>query len=254
MTVFNAAIQLTATRRSSSPFAKMSNTAKVVTTSVPGVSATQTYIVSAATWSAMVEPGVPGKGGTIPAYPVLVTSTAFEYPDVVLGTMLRLLVAPPAEATPPWDVPLRVTLESFPSTAPVPGVPGPTPTDVRDFVPIVTTNTTPTTGSTTTNGPIKTSSSVGESYSPGLGTGAVAGVAIGCLLAGGLIFAVVFFWINRRRKNASSADGRPASTTIASDPKDDDAYLPRASSPAELHAPPTRAELPAQRPHAELPA
>lgn len=199
----------------------------------------------------MVEPGVPGKGGTIPAYPVLVVSTAFEYPDVVLGTMLGLLATPPAEATPPWDVPLRITLENFPSTVPIST--GPTPTDVRGFVPLITTKTTPTIGSTTSNDPIETPSSINESPHPGLGTGAVAGLAIGCLLAGALLFGVVFFWINRRPKNAS-ADGRPASTTIAKDAKDDKAHLPRASSPAELHAPPTRAELPAQRPHAELSA
>jgi hypothetical protein len=218
----------------------------VLTTPVPGVLPTQTYLVPASTLQPEGIGPNAGAAVTVSAFPILVASTAFEYPNVVLGTMVAAFggeLAPPPGATPPWGNSLRLTLQNFALAA---------PTDVQGAVP--TTPNTTTVGSATTKDPIQTSSSVSETPSAGLGTGTVAGVAIGCLLAGALLFAVVFFWINRRRKNAS-ADRKPASTTIVSDLKGDDAHLPHASSPAELHVPAQRppcAELPAQRPPSEL--
>lgn len=220
----------------------------VVTTSVSGVSPTQTYPIPASDLKAPAGSTNVAAVITVPAYSVLLASTAFECPNVVLGLVGDVFEgasAPPPGATPPFGIPLRLTLINLSLSPPVAGGDG------QGDVP-TTPSTTATVGSTTTKDPIKTSSSANESPSPGLGTGAVAGVAIGCLLAGALIFAVVFFWLYRRKN--TSTDGRPASTIIASDAKDHKAHLPRASSPAELHAPPTRAELPAQRPHAELSA
>ncbi|KAK0753002.1 hypothetical protein B0T18DRAFT_314869 [Schizothecium vesticola] len=187
----------------------------VVTTPVPGVNPTQTYLVSASTLPPVGAGPIAGATVTVPAFSVLLASTAFEYPNVVLGTVAALLggeLAPPPGATAPWGSSLRLPLQGFSLAAPVVG--GPTPTDIPGAVP-TTPNTTPAAGSAaTTKGSIPTSPLVGQSSSPGLGAGAVAGVAIGCLVAGALVaFAIAFFCLKRRRSKQYDGDS-PASTTV----------------------------------------
>lgn len=73
--------------------------------------------------------------------------------------------------------------------------------------PVETTSTPPP--STVTNTPPATSSS--SNKSTGLSGGAVAGVAIGCLLAGALLAGILAWLCLRRRKSANSARGSEAS-------------------------------------------
>ena len=210
-----------------------------VTTAVPGVSPTQTHTISATT--------LPPAGGglnagapvTVSAYSVLVNSTAFEYPNIVLGTMIRILeenaATPTNDALIPWGSPLRVVVPTISWTGFVLSDVTPTtlPLDAS-----LSANTTPTagqgTGSAITNGSVKTSTSVSKpSSSPGLGGGAVAGVAIGCLVAGALVAFAIAFFCFRRRRNSRYNDHSPTSTTVIADLKGYDAPLPPPLSAAD---------------------
>lgn len=225
---FNIA-KLAAARRSSSlTFARMAALTPnvvVVTTPVSGVSPTQTYTITASVFTAPA--GATNAGAVVtavPAYSVLLLSTAFEYPNVVIGLVAGVFVgasAPPPGATPPWDIPQRLTLVNLSLSPPVAG--GPTPTDVQGgAVPLPPNTSLPTVGNgsaTTTKGAGKASPSISSASSPGLSTGAAAGVAVGCLVAGALIaFAVAFFCLKRRRTKHYD-DHSPTTTTTVSDLK-----------------------------------
>ncbi|KAK1832261.1 hypothetical protein QBC39DRAFT_390697 [Podospora conica] len=88
-------------------------------------------------------------------------------------------------------------------------------------------------GSVTTKDSTKTTSAVSQSSAPGLASGAVAGVAIGCLIIGALVaFAIAFFWFKRRRNN--QYDGHsPVATTVVTDLKGYDTPLPPAPLAAD---------------------
>lgn len=145
-------------------------------------------------------------------------------PNVVVVT------TPVSGVSPTQTYTIAASVFTAPAGATNPVAGGLTPTDVQGgAVPLPPNTSLPTVGNgsaTTTKGAGKASPSISSASSPGLGTGAVAGVAVGCLIVGALIaFAVAFFCLKRRRTKHYD-DHSPTTTTIVSDLKGYHAPLP----------------------------
>lgn len=89
------------------------------------------------------------------------------------------------------------------------GTPTPIPTSSAGAPSTVLSGSPPTGTSTSTQIPKPV-----EKHSDGFSSGAAAGIAIGCLIAGALIAGLVFWFCGRKRKASSTQDYEANSTTL----------------------------------------
>ncbi|KAI4664416.1 uncharacterized protein J4E79_003920 [Alternaria viburni] len=104
-----------------------------------------------------------------------------------------------------------------------PAVPTPDPTPDPSTDAATTSNTArvsvPTSTSNKTTGPTPTTASLPATADSGLGTGAIAGIAVGCLVAGALLAGFILWFCWRKRRQPKNHYPQPDTYALASQEK-----------------------------------
>jgi len=155
---------------------------------------------------------------------ILVAATGFQSPNIVLGYITSIVGSVTSYAQVTLGQPMAVAMTTATSQTASPSNPGQTrvptgpPSSSTGFPPASSSPASPASPASKTPDQSQPSS--------GIGGGVVAGVAIGCLLAGALLgFLIAFFWSRRRRSNETD-DYASTSVAIVAEPKGYGAPLP----------------------------